>query len=195
MAPDGGLAIIRALDSSGNGLLSDCTVALGWILDKRSAQTDIVNMSLGSFALYSDIYDSADADTVAMGAAVGALRGAGILLVASAGNQGRDGSMVAPACLRNVVAVGGAYDANLGAYIWSEVCTGATAAAQRHACFSDTSERSDVVGPRCETPGGKSPDSATSIWCGTSQAAPHVAAVAALIEGRTSFLGAFELEH
>lgn len=104
--------------------------------------------------------------------------------------------MAAPACLRNVVAVEAAYDANVGSYSWRGMCTDATAAADRYACWSNTSEHTEVVASGCKTLGAeKSSDSATSTWCGTSRAAPHVAAVAALIEGRTSFLGAFELEH
>ncbi len=155
---------VKVLDSSGSGALSDVANGITWAAD-HGAQ--IVNMSLGSTAAASTLED-----------AINYAYGKGALLVAAAGNDYESGNPTAyPAAYDHVLAVGAIGDSD------------------EHAHYSNTGSYVDVVAP-----GGNASDSydtnpnhwiLSTYWrgsgysyvqvVGTSQAAPHVAGLAALI--------------
>lgn len=155
---------IKVLDSAGSGLLSD--VALG-VDFARSNGADIINMSLGS-----------DTALATLETAITNAVNAGILVVASTGNSAAT-QISYPARYDNVIAVG---------------ATGFTDAI---ASYSNTGTGIDLVAPGGDGSKYISQETYSSFnnegipnnfstfgmvgYQGTSQAAPHVSAAAALL--------------
>lgn len=200
VAPDADVSVVRIFNSSGFFSFTDLISALDWIINNRLSSVDVINMSIGSFALHSGICDQDGgpfaAEYLLIASAIDTLREAGVLAVASAGNNGAVTSMSMPACLRNTVAVGASYDSNIGSYSWTGVCTDATTAADQYACWSNISSHTDIAGPGCKTTAAwYQGDNQIGWWCGTSQAAPHVVATALLIKAASPFQQAYHFEH
>src|ERR1700759_235513 len=84
VAPDANIVNLRVLNSLGNGTVSGLLNALNWILTNRATYNiKVVNMSLGSAAV-----ESYRNDPVCK--AVRKLSDAGVVVVAAAGNDGKD---------------------------------------------------------------------------------------------------------
>ncbi|HEU4794070.1 MAG TPA: S8 family peptidase, partial [Pyrinomonadaceae bacterium] len=84
IAPGANLVNLRVLDSQGVGKVSGVLTALEWVLaNKNSYGIRVVNMSLGTLAV-----NSYKADPIC--AAVRKLVNAGVVVVAAAGNMGKD---------------------------------------------------------------------------------------------------------
>ena len=90
VAPGASLYAVKVLDRRGRGYISDIIAGLDWCVLNG---IDIVNMSLGS-----------DYDVLAMKDACDAASGAGVILVAAAGNDGA--AVDYPAAYDSVIAVG-----------------------------------------------------------------------------------------
>lgn len=189
-APDSAIVAVRVLDAFNSGWLSDWVVALDWIIDNQEAlRVDVINMSLGSFALYPP---GCEADQPALASAVALLRSYwGVPVFASSGNNGDPYLMAAPACLTEVIAVGASYDSDMGrepdSGTWRTrfgsgwpTCFDSPTGLGRLACFSNGGSGVDLVAPGVyiTSAGLTSP---TSRYAGTSQAAPTAAGVAALL--------------
>jgi hypothetical protein len=194
VAPDADIAAYRVLDAGGSfySFTYDIVGPLNDIILNRP-EVDVVNMSLGTSALFTGNCDNATAWTMAGAAAVNTLWANGVITFASSGNNASGTSMSAPACLSRVVAVGATYDANVGSYTFPGVCTDATTAADQVACFTNSNSTTDIMAPGCKS---------TSTWmgggsgwyCGTSQASPHAAACAALFLDANSTLSPGQIE-
>ena len=91
-APDASLLIARVLDSEGRGDMLDVARAIRWAVANGA---NVINLSLGSLT-------KSDAVQVALSEAAAA----GVVCVASAGNQGSDTPVEFPASSHYVVAVG-----------------------------------------------------------------------------------------
>lgn len=140
---------------------SQILAGLDYIISNRRLRVKIVNMSLGTRSTFSGDCDDETSWTMAGADAVDTLRSQGISVFASAGNNDSD-EMGAPACLSGVIAVG-ASDNNDSA-----------------APFTNSNESTDMFAP------GVSIESSTlnnglTVQSGTSFAAPHAAACAALL--------------
>jgi cysteine-rich repeat protein len=187
VAPVGGAPDVRVVSvkvlSRDNAFccVSDVLAAMDWIIDNR-ADVDIVNLSLGTFALFEGDCDEASALGIAGAAAVNALRARGVLTFASAMNDGSAAAMALPACLSRVISVGAVYDSDVGPFTFGGVCTDATTAADQVACFSNSSLTTDLLAPGAlMTATGLS--GTVSTYAGTSQASPLAAACAATLLG------------
>jgi subtilisin family serine protease len=180
-APDAGIVGIKVLDSGGGfDSTADITAALDWIINNRP-DVDLVNMSLGTFALYSGNCDSGTPPSwlQALATAINTLRTNGVLSFASSGNDRSGTSMSAPACIANTISVGAVYDANVSSQTHFD-CTDSTTQADQVTCFSNSNSTTDLFAPGAPTTstgrfGG------TSTYYGTSQASPLAAACAALL--------------
>ena len=83
--PQASLVSVRVLDGTGRGLTSDVLAGLQWVLDNKTQYgIRVVNLSLGH-----PVYEPAAVDPLVQ--AVDALWDAGVVVVCSAGNNGRDG--------------------------------------------------------------------------------------------------------
>lgn len=183
IAPDAGIVAVRVLNSAGSGWTSDVVAGIDWVVANQARlNVRIMNLSLGGGA-YSGICDTADANSMLYASAVQAAQRAGIIVFAAAGNGAMADKMMTPACISSVVAVGGTYDANLGAYTWggaNPICTDTSATVDQIACTSNSSSALDVLAPGAViTSAGLG--GGVSSRSGTSMATPHASAVAALL--------------
>ncbi len=153
MAPGARLLAVKVLDSTGSFCCSsDVVAALDWIAAERP-DVDAVNLSLGTSALFAGACDDATAYTQLMAAAVANLRTLGIPVLAASGNRGSGTSLPAPACLSGALAIGAAWDADVG--YQGTMCLpppdgpgpDVTTAPGQVACFSDTNAELALVAP------------------------------------------------
>jgi subtilisin family serine protease len=167
VAPGAGIVAVKVLDgcsfSGCFSYFSEIVAALDYIIaNNQTLGVRVVNMSLGTGAQFYGACDTATSYTMAAAAAVATLRSMGVVLVASAGNNGSGSTMPAPACLSEVIAVG------------------ATDNADVVAGFSQSNSFTDVFAPGVGVASLSRFGGVTSA-SGTSMAAPHVAACAALL--------------
>ncbi|WP_328460516.1 S8 family serine peptidase [Actinoplanes sp. NBC_00393] len=154
IAPDVKILPVKTLDATGSGLMSDTAEGIVWATD-HGAQ--VINMSLGS-------HDQLGAVTTAIAYA----RSKGVTVVAAAGNERTKGSPVSyPAADPGVIAVA------------------ATDSADKYAYFSNAGNYVDLAAPGSDilnTYPTALRRSGYASMSGTSMAAPHVAAAAALVK-------------
>lgn len=190
-APNAKIVAVRVLDQDGSGFVSDWVAGLDWVRSQLiTTPVQIVNLSLGTFALYPDNCDKPNQEPL-LAAAIAQLRAKGVLLFASSGNQGDAKRIAAPACNSGVVAVGATYDGNVGrqptAGTYQSIfgsswpaCSDTPTTLQTITCFTNSNQQLDLLAPGAPTLstylGGK-----TALYWGTSQASPTAAGVAALL--------------
>jgi subtilisin family serine protease len=155
---------IKVLNANGAGYSSDVAEGITWAVDQGA---DIINLSLGG-SNYSDVVASAIQNA----------HERGVLVIAAAGNQYKQGNPITyPAAYNHVLAVAATNDQD------------------GHASYSSSGSYIDVAAPGGDPNGSLDNDSRHWIpgafwrgsgisyaWLsGTSQAAPHVAGLAALL--------------
>lgn len=151
---------------------SDIAAAIQYMINLKASGYPIVavNLSLG--------FSGGGGCPDVLG--ITALRNAGIVPVAAAGNSGYVGGafvtgLANPACVPSAVSVGATFDGSISGSATFSGCTNSTTAADTIACFSQTSSGLSMLAPGVSVSGGG------LTMSGTSQAAPHVAgAIAAL---------------
>jgi serine protease AprX len=84
IAPGAHLVVIKALDASGSGYISDVIAALDFVV----AHKDIYNIRVVNLSIASAVYESYETDPLTVAAKRAA--DAGIVVVAAAGNRGRN---------------------------------------------------------------------------------------------------------
>jgi subtilisin family serine protease len=177
-APAANLVSVKVLDENNSFCCaSDVVAALDWVRQNHP-DTRVLNASLGTNALFAGQCDAANSFTQALGLAVDNLAQNGTMVFVSSGNNGSSTSMGAPACVRNAIAVGAVWDANLGTQTILG-CT-ETTAADKATCFTNSNAQVDLYAPGAAiTSSGRG--GGTSTFFGTSQAAPLTAGCAAVL--------------
>ncbi len=172
VAPDAQIAAYKVLNASGFGSFSDWLAALDDIIANHP-EVDFVNMSLQS---------SAPCPIEPLDVAIETLHQMGIGTFMASGNHGTKDTFTVPACLSKAFTVGAVYDSNIGASPSLKAsCSDTSTAADVVACWSDSSPELDLLAPGAYiTSTGQT--GAGSTYLGTSQAAPHAAALAALVK-------------
>jgi len=183
IAPQGGspevtLHILKVLDASNSFSTSSQIVsALDHIITNLPEVT-IINMSLGTNQLFTSSCDDYSSWTRSLADAVNQLNDRGVTLFASAGNEGDNTAITAPACLTNVIAVGATWDDRISNY--TGLCTELSPVGGEITCFSNSSENVDIFAPGALiTSTGL--NNGISNFAGTSMASPLVASCAALL--------------
>jgi subtilisin family serine protease len=178
-APDVDIVAVKVLDSSNSFCCSsDIVAGLDWVINNRS-DVDIVNMSLGTSALFAGDCDTSTAFTLAFATAINTLRSQGVPVFASTGNDGSGTQMRAPACIANAISVGAVWDANVGAASILG-CSDLTTAADQVTCFTNSNAVTDLMAPGAPTT-SSGIGGGIATFFGTSQASPLAAACAALL--------------
>ncbi len=176
-------ARIAALDVFNGGWVYDADVvaALDWVV-RNAAKYNITSVNM-SLAHYRE-YHTGDCRKSVLSGPIAAVRAAGILPIAAAGNQGTfEGKFTDgvswPACVPGVVSVGAVYNTSGGPFSfsggWVE-CSDDTIALDQPTCFSQSARSLDVWAPGAFVSAGG--------WdggYGTSASAPFVAGAAAVI--------------
>lgn len=188
-APAAKLVVVRVLDRFGSGFVSDWVAGLDWVRTHlATTPVQIVNMSLGTFALYPD---NCDQQETLLATAVAQLRSQGVLIFASSGNQGSSTRIAAPACNSGVIAVGATYDGPVGRQpgngtyqslfgsSWP-ACSDDPTTLRTITCFTNSNQQLDLLAPGAPLLSSYLNGQAAQYW-GTSQASPTAAGVAALL--------------
>jgi subtilisin family serine protease len=167
VAPGAGIVGIKVLDNCSFAgcfyFFSEIVAALDYIIaNNATLGIEVINMSLGTGALFAGDCDNSTAFNMAGAAAINTLRSMGVLAVASAGNNGSGTSMTSPACLANVIAVAASDNA--------DNATG----------FTNSNASTDVFAPG-EGILSSALGGGTASASGTSMASPHVVGCAALL--------------
>ena len=167
VAPDASILAIKVLDNSGASgtftYFSEIVAALDYIITSQP-NVKVINMSLGTFALYANECDNSTGFNILGAAAIDTLRASGVIAFASSGNNGSGSEMTSPACLSNVISVGATNDADAVAG------------------FTNSNLTTDLMAPGVDVittalGGGVTGGSGVD---GTSFASPHAAGCAAL---------------
>jgi len=94
---DADLMAAKVLGANGDGYASDVVLGIQWCVEQDA---DVINLSLGE-GLYADTCDDTE-----MAQAVNAAVEAGVVVVCAAGNDGNPNEIVSPACASKAIAVG-----------------------------------------------------------------------------------------
>ncbi len=166
-APGAGIVPIKVLNNCAFSgcffFFSEIVAALNHIIiNNAELGVQVINMSLGTFALFTGNCDNSTAFNMAGAAAINTLRGMGVIAFASSGNNGSGTQMPTPACLSNVVSVG------------------ATDNADNVASFANSNATTDIFAPGVSVV-SLAISGGTTTASGTSMASPHAAGCAALL--------------
>jgi hypothetical protein len=200
------VAAVRVLDNRGEGTDAQVLEGLDAVLASLAAGNPhgirVVNMSLGGY--FDDVNPpepgNCDAGAPDYKAAFDLLSQAGVLVVAASGNGGCTNGLVLPACVSNTLAVGAVYDAAVGTRSYGRGqclpagCSDASSSADTIACYSDSSDRLDVLAPSHCAQAPRRGGGYVSCFGGTSGAAPYAAGVAALLFAAEPLRGPIEVK-
>jgi serine protease AprX len=194
IAPYADLVSVRVLDATGVGRTSDVIAALNWVLNNRETYgVRVLNLSLGH-----PVYEPAAQDPLVQ--AVDAVWDAGVVVVCSAGNSGREGhgTISSPCNSRKVITVGALNDRNTIESTDDTVTTYSSRGPTR----LDLVAKPDILAPGNRIVSARAPDSHLDLMfperrvaadasqptvvehfelSGTSMAAPFVSGAAALM--------------
>lgn len=164
VAPLANVIAMKVLDVDGffYSFTLNVVAALDHIIANPQYGISVINMSLGTNALFSGDCDTATSWTMVGAAAVNTLRSSGVSTFASAGNNGSGTQMGAPGCLSNVISVGASDDLD-GA-----------------ASFSNSNSETDIFAPGVNIISSRLGGGIIN-FSGTSMASPTAAACAALL--------------
>lgn len=201
-APNAKIVAVRVLDKDGSGYVADWVAGLDWVYSQlATTPVQIVNLSLGTFALYPD---NCDKEEPLLAAAIAQLRAKGVAFFASSGNQGHSTRIAAPACNSGVIAVGATYDSNVGRQPPSgtyqsffggswPTCSDSATTLRTITCFTNSNQQLDLLAPGAPLLSAYL-NGKTALYRGTSQASPTAAGVAALLLEKRPGLRPAEVE-
>jgi subtilisin family serine protease len=186
VAPDAGIVAIKVLSAAGSSFASSVDAAFDWLVTNHQALgVRVVNVSLGDGGEYNNPLASPCSGTPAANA-VALLHAAGVAVFAASGNDGHDNGISEPACIPEVISVGGVYDASVGSVGWcgnsgctTILCTDASGP-DVFVCHSNSDEILDILAPNWRT---TSPALGGGVahFGGTSASSPYAAGQAALL--------------
>lgn len=182
IAPNAKIVSVKVMDAK-NSFRSFTQIhrALEWIADHQP-DVSVINMSLGSFSLFSPDECGDMAIAYGMEPVVTRLRDRGVLITASSGNQASLAGTTLPSCMAPVIGVGATYDAPQN--YASNTCSATAAKLDDVACFTNSTSAIDIVAPGAMIVSAMRRGGFAN-WAGTSMAAPHVAGAIALMQQKS----------
>jgi subtilisin family serine protease len=187
VAPAVNLIALKVFTDAGAGNFAFIEQALQWCVANAAAfNLAAINMSLGDNVNYNTATSNPD---YGINDELAALAAQGVIVVSAAGNDFRkfnsQQGVSYPAADPNSLAVSATFDSNVGQVSWGSgptASTDTTTAQDRVASFSQRSSAlTDIFAPGAMITGGHA-DGGTVEMGGTSQAAPHIAGIAALVQ-------------
>jgi len=163
VATNASLFAVKVLDSSGNGQDSDLVAAIDWSVSNGA---NVISLSLGAkYNTFTECYEFAFSE------AVDNATKQGVVVVVSAGNEGSFGyeTIAAPGCAKRAITVGATDDNDDIAAFSSRGPT------------NDNRTKPDLTAPGVDIYSTYHTNPYYATGGGTSQAAPHVTGVAALL--------------
>lgn len=164
---------IVALDVFDGTLTSTAllTAAIDWAIANQAAYNIVaINMSVTA-----GLYTTPCKALNPLRTPIVNARLAGILSVASSGNDASTHSIGLPACTPEAISVGAVYDANVGSISYTGGCSDSATAPDQVTCFSNSASFLNLLAP------GALITAAGATYAGTSQAAPHVSGAVAVL--------------
>lgn len=189
VAPDSKLVIIKVLNASGSGYIDDLKSAVDWcVANKTVLNISAISISIGTGTVYSSSCDQVGQEVTSIN---NASTNNSIPVLVSSGNLRNTTGVERPACASDAIPVGAIYTSDLGrepdsgTYLDESSslanCFDLDARRDSLACFTNRGSNLKLVAPgRLITSAGIS--GGNSTYTGTSQAAPHVAGLAALMK-------------
>ena len=177
VAPSAKLLALDVFRADGLAYDSDLLAAIDWLVRKGETwNVRAINLSVADpthWLVACPLSGLAPAFEAAIAS--------GLAVVVASGNGGMKAGVYVdgiayPACVPGALSVGGVYDADIGRAAYA-TCTDASTAPDRIACFSQGGQQLDMLAPAALI------SAAGLSWSGTSLAAPHVAAAAAVMAG------------
>lgn len=168
VATNSTLFAVKVLNVSGSGLSSDIIKGIEWSIDNGA---NIISLSLGlSYSAFTNCYD------VSTSLAVENATSLGVLVVVAAGNDGSGSSTTAaPACAKSAITAGSVNDSSNSAPVFDNISSFSS-----RGPTNDNRTKPDLVAPG-EWIRSTFNTTHSATIAGTSQAAPHVTGVAALL--------------
>lgn len=178
VAPAAQLVAMKVMDAE-NRFRSFTQIyqALEWIALHRP-DVRVINMSLGSHALFSTRDCRLTAVAWGMAEVVATLRARGVLIAASSGNDGSITGTTLPACMDDVLGIGATYDSSGN---FTAFCSAPAAHVDQVTCFTNSTDAIDLVAPGSPIVASRR-GGGSIVYSGTSMAAPHVAGALALMQ-------------
>jgi hypothetical protein len=181
IAPDAGIVAVRVFSGGASPTARDDDViaAIDWVIANRERlNVRVINLSLGSERyLYGYECDQVNETLRGYADVINRARQAGIIVFAASGNRGDASRLSYPACLSGAVSVGSVYDSD-GSF-QSSTCSD-TMSPDKVSCFSNGGPLLDLLAPGVKI-SSTGRDNKTTELSGTSMAAPHASALAALL--------------
>jgi subtilisin family serine protease len=178
IAPKAKIISVKVMDAANSfRAFTQIYRGLQWILDEHP-EVDVINMSLGSFTLFSSAACGDAAISFGMAPVIAKLRARGTLITASSGNSASLIGTTLPACMVPVIAVGATFDANQS--YTNGICAAPNAKRDEVTCFTNSTDSIDIVAPGAMIVSSMR-NGTFANWSGTSMAAPHVAGAIALM--------------
>ena len=171
VAPDSRIAAVDVFDGN-TASSNDIIAGINWVIGQKNQgnlNTVAINLSLGASGVPTSICNSSPLRTAIQNA-----QSAGIITLASSGNDGFLDAIGYPACIPEVVSVGAVYDGNIGGVNYSS-CSDGTTAPDKVTCFSNSSNDLSLLAPGAEI------SAAGETLFGTSQAVAHASGAVAVL--------------
>ncbi|HET7433324.1 MAG TPA: S8 family serine peptidase [Thermoanaerobaculia bacterium] len=177
IAPGAKILAIRVAEANGNVTWTQQVIDAIDSIVRDPKGTRVITMSFSVGNLSTGACDSSQR---ALATAIDRARAAGIVVIAASGNDAAAHGMRPPACIANVISVGAVYDANF-ARVSAVSCSDSPAEVDRVGCFSNSDASLDLLAPGAVITSSSADGGVFATGIGTSWAAPHVAAAAAIV--------------